>query len=337
MPSSTAATPEAGLFRRSYDLVRSQGFGIACGLLTTLLLAVGTLVMAFTADGASSGVAMDDLTAFFLPVSGWHLWLYLLMPVLGLFGLSTLLSTIESVADAWRAGRRTLSAYAPAVIHVAFLVTLCAHVVGGFRGQEDGVVTVGSDWTRLPDGRDIRAISLATDAYPDGSPLQVRAQVEIRDVGGEVSTESVGYNEPISSGWGADLLLLLRAAGEPTGALLTAGPAECLLAGPGDACTLAGRVIRLVRVQEGGHWGNTPVAFLQIEGAGAPEPFFLWPGGRRVLSENGASFQLAEIRSSPVVMLRSRHAPGNPFALVAAVLLGLGLLAMGRRWGLATR
>jgi len=323
--------------RRSYDLVRSQGFGITCGLLTTVLLGIGTLVMAFTADGASSGVAMDDLTAFFNPVSGWHLWMYLLVPVLGLFGLSTLLSTIESVGDAWREGRRTLSAYAPAVIHVAFLVTLCAHVAGGFQGREDGVVTVGSDWTPLPDGRDSRAVWLATDLYPDGSPLQVRARVELRDGAGEVSTESVGYNEPISSGWGSDLLLLMRAASEPTGVRLTAGEAECILAGPGDACTLAGRLIRLVRVQEGGHWGKMPVAFLQIEGAGAPETFFLWLGGRRVLSETGASFQLAEIRSSPLVMLRSRHAPGNPIALVAAVLLGLGLLAMGRRWGLATR
>ena len=147
---------------------------------------------------------------------------------------------------------------------------------------------------------------------------------------------AVGYNEPVSSGWGADLLLLLRAAGEPTGVRLTAGVAECTLEGPGDACSLVGRSIRLVRVQEGGHWGRKAVAFLQIEGKGEPQPFFLWAGGSKVLSENGAAVRLEEFRAVPVVMLRSRHAPGNPWALVAAVLLGLGLLAMGRRWGVST-
>ncbi len=337
MPSSAAAPAGPGLVARAHVLIRSQGFGIVCGLLTTLLLAIGTVVMSMTADGASARIAMDDLTAFFLPVSPWHLWFYALIPVLGLFGLSTLLSTIQSVGDAWRAGRRNPSAYAPAVIHVAFLVTLVAHLAGGFLGREDGVVTVGTDWVSLPDGRDIRALSIATDFNPDGSPRKVVAQMEIRESSGEVTPVAVGYNEPVSSGWGADLLLLLRAAGEPTGVRLTAGVAECTLEGPGDACSLVGRSIRLVRVQEGGHWGRKAVAFLQIEGKGEPQPFFLWAGGSKVLSENGAAVRLEEFRAVPVVMLRSRHAPGNPWALVAAVLLGLGLLAMGRRWGVSTR
>lgn len=251
--------PSASPLGRALDVVRSQGFGIAMGMATVGLLAVGSVVLAATGDGVSAGVALDDLTAFFRPVSPWHLWLYLLFPVLGLYGLSTLLSTWDSVLDAWRCGRRRLSAYAPALLHVAFLGTIVAHGVGGFLGAEQGVVRVGPWWTALPDGREARAVSVEVDPHPDGSPRQVTATLQVRAPGGEPEEARVAYNQPLSSGLGSDLLLMVRA--------------------------------------------------VQM------------PGG-----EGGALV--------PVVVLRSRHAPGNPVALVSAAILGLGLLTMGRRWGL---
>jgi hypothetical protein len=249
--------PSGSPLTRVLDVLRSQGFGIAMGLSTVGLLAVGSFAMVATADGVSAGVAMDDLTAFFRPVSPWHLWLYLLFPVLLLYGLSTLLSTWDSVLSAWRAGRRRLSAYAPALLHLAFLGTLAAHGLGGFWGAEAGVVRVGPWWTDLPDGRQARAVEVVTDPHPDGSPRQVTATLEVRSPGGDVQTVSVAYNRPLTSGLGRDLLLMVRA--------------------------------------------------LQM------------PGG-----EGGALV--------PVVVLRARHSPGNPVALASAVLLGLGLLSMGRRW-----
>ncbi|HOU53601.1 MAG TPA: hypothetical protein PLQ97_06700 [Myxococcota bacterium] len=244
--------------RRVLQVVRSQGFGVVMGLSTVVLLAVGSVVLVITAEGASAAVALDDVTAFFRSPSPWHLWLYLLLPVLALYGLSTLLATWDSVLDAWRAGRRRPSAYAPALIHVAFLGMLLAHGVGGFLGAEHGVVRVGPWWTDLPGGRQARALDVQVDAHPDGSPRQVTATLEVRDPDGTTDRREVAYNRPLIDGLGRDLLLLVRAVQMPGG-----------------------------------------------------------QGGALV----------------PVVVLRARHAPGNPWALASAVLLGLGLLAMGRRWG----
>jgi hypothetical protein len=333
MPSSVGPDTSNGIASRALAIIKSQGFGIACGLLTTLLLAVGSFVIAATGEGASAGVSMDDATIFFSKPSLWHAWFYLLIPVLGMFGLSTLLCTLDSVVEAWQAGRRVLSAYAPAILHLSFLLAMLAHAVGGFLGREDGVVAIGPSWTSLPDGRTARALSVTIEEHPDGTPQQVSAGIELRGLDGVVIPATVAYNQPISSGGGSDLLLMIRAVSEPRGVRLTSGPEACEMDGPGKACVLAGRTIRLTSVSSGGHWGDTPVAYMQIEGATESKRIFLWPGATHMLNESGASFRLEKISQVPTVMVRSRHAPGNPWALAAALVLGFGLVAMGRRWG----
>ena len=235
--------------------LRSQELGIACGMATVLLLAVGSFVLPATADGASKGIALDDLRPFFERPSPTHAWLYALAVVLAIYALNTALATWHSVSRRWRAGVRAWSAYAPALLHVSFLVALVAHGVGGVYGRDDGRVVVGPELVSLPDGRRARAVSLAVDALPSGMPKTVQAVLEITAKDGGTSRVTVGYNEPASSGLGSDLLLLQ------------------------DQAMVPGRDGALV----------------------------------------------------PIVALRARHAPGNPIALVAAVLMAAGVALLGKR------
>jgi hypothetical protein len=41
---------------------------------------------------------------------------------------------------------------------------------------------------------------------------------------------------------------------------------------------------------------------------------------------------LERFATRPAILLRGRHAPGNPWALLASLLLALGLLMMWRRF-----
>jgi hypothetical protein len=309
--------------------LRSQGLGVACGLSTVALLAAGSFVLAATREGASAGIAMDDVRAFFGRPSWVHLWFYLLLPVLALYALNALLATWQSVARKWRAGTRAPSAYAPAVLHVAFLVALLAHGVGGLLGGERGQVVVAGGFTPLSDARQARLVSLDVDVLPGGMPREVRARVEVRGPDGAVSEAVVGYNAPLTSGLGSDLWFLAE-QGRIAGARLASGGERCT-ATEGTPCRFGDLEVELLSAWPAGRLDAEPVAQLRLGRNGYSAERWV-PAGRAAAIRDGAQVVLEGIEGVPAVLLRGRHAPGNPWALAAAILLAGGLALMWRRF-----
>lgn len=314
--------------QRLAQLLRSQGLGVACGIATVLLLAVGSFVIPATRDGASAGLMMDELRPFVDRPSVWHSWFYLLMPVFGLYAVNTLLATWHSVVGKWRSGVRTPFRYGAAVMHVAFVVALFAHLIGGFYGAERGAVVARSSWQPIGDGRDIRLVDLDVASYPNGQPRAVTAHVELRGADGEVERRAAGYNHPISDGWGARLLLLTRWDDSPPAVLVALGAARCRLA-VGESCALGPlrAVLREVKTVPG---SETLVPVLALAQPGEP-PREVWlpPQGAQ-LPEGQLVAQ--PISSGPAVLFRYRYAPGSPWALAASLLLVAGIVLLGRRW-----
>jgi hypothetical protein len=194
--------------------LRSQGLGVFCGLATVVLLGVGSFVLVATEGGASAGVHMDDLRAFFTRPALAHLWLYLLIPVFGLYGLNTALATAHSLVHKIGTGVRSVQAYGPPVMHVSFLLALVAHLVGGVYGREIAPLVITTEWTTLGDGRDVRLSHIESEMLPSGMPKVLRAHVEVRR-GEQVTPSVIGYNEPLSEGFGARLFLLEEAGRLP--------------------------------------------------------------------------------------------------------------------------
>lgn len=251
MPSDVAAAlARPGTLSRVMALLRSQGLGVALGQLTVLLLAVGSIVLVATGEGASQNVGMDDLRAFFVEPSWAHLWLYALVPVMSLYALNTFLGTVDEVMAKWEAGLRSPRAYAASLLHVGFLFALTAHLVGGLLNEEGRPVMIGGTFVSLGDGRAARVVSLEIPRLSTGAVEQVYATLELREPDGRMHHEVVSYNGPLSRGLGSELFILAK--------------------------------------------------------QGSP--------------------------AQPMVMLRRRHAPGNPIALVGALLMGLGTLLMWRRF-----
>ena len=52
--------------------LRSQGLGLVCGFATVALLAIGSVVLTATRDGASAAIQMDELRGFFDPPHAAH-------------------------------------------------------------------------------------------------------------------------------------------------------------------------------------------------------------------------------------------------------------------------
>jgi hypothetical protein len=310
-------------------LLRSQGLGVACGLATVALLAVGSFVMAATRDGASAGIALDDLRAFFAPASAVHLWFYLLVPVLALYALNTLLATWHSVERKARAGVRSPAAYAPAVIHLGFLVAMLAHGVGGLAGGDRGAVVLarGADWQPLPGegAAEARLTALDVTHLPGGMPREARAAVEVRRGGGAPEAAVVGYNQPLSRGLGSELHLL-QDMGQVALAELSLAGESCRVA-EGGRCRLSGVEVQVVQAAPGGAVGPFAAARVVVDGAAR-----LLAEGRDTPVAGGRPLRLERVEAAPAVLLRARSTPGNPLALFGAVLLAAGLLMMARRF-----
>jgi hypothetical protein len=317
----------------SWDWLFSQGLGLLCGQATVLLLAIGSVVLSATRGGASAMIGMDDIRGFFTPYSPVHTWFYLLIPVLGLYGLNTLLATCRSVLRKWRAGARFAQAYAPSVIHLAFLFSLVAHLIGGLGSGETGQVLLGPGWMNLDEKRQARVTELEIERLPDGGTKQVWATIETRDTEGRVATSMVSYNGPLSSGLGSDLFLLIRPMPVSVAELQLQGPeARCAL--QLDAvCQLGELQVSFLYLQPPTKGSRSALARLRVgKPAGGPsEAFWLSPGQRRKLAD-GSILSFEGLTTQPAVLMRGRHAPGNPWALLASILLGLGLVMMWRRF-----
>jgi hypothetical protein len=308
--------------------LRSQGLGVLCGSATVVLLGVGSLVMASTRDGASAGIGLDDLTGFFLHPSPVHLWFYALIPVAALYALNALLATWETVTSRWRAGLRQPRAYAAAVIHLAFLVALLAHLVGGFLSQERGAAVVGEGWQPLPAFGEARLTSLSVDELPNGMPREVHAAVELRDQAGRVESFEVGYNRPLSGGWGSRLALLAEMGQLPV-ARFASGEERCALAQE-QVCTLGGERIELLAFATPRGPGDLQALVRRPGASGRPEAHWV-RAGEMVALRSGRPLLLVETAVAPAILLRVRETPGHPIALVAAALLALGVGMMWRR------
>jgi hypothetical protein len=308
--------------------LRSQGLGICCGLATVLLLAIGSVVMAATRDGASAGVGLDDLTAFFVRPSPAHLWLYALVPVAALYALNTLLATWETVTTRWRAGLRAPRAYAAAVLHLAFLVALLAHLAGGFFSSEGGAHLVAEGWQPLPGFGEARLVSLDVDELPNGMPRAARARIELRDDAGRVEAAELGYNQPLSRRLGSQLALLVDLGQAPV-ARLASGTETCVL-GQGQGGRLGGERIEVLAFATRPEPGGYAALVRAAVAGGGPQLHWLEAGDLLALP-SGRPLQLVEAAAAPAVALRVRQTPGHPLALVAAVLLALGVLMMWRR------
>jgi hypothetical protein len=306
--------------------LRSQGLGLTCGLATVALLAVGSFVLAGTRDGASAGIGMDDLRGFFDPPRLAHAWLYLLFPVAGLYAVNTVLATWDNVARRWRGGARAPSAYAAAIVHAGFLLALVAHGAAGFLADDRGEVLVASGWQEVPGFGDARLVSLEVDPLPGGMPRAVTARLEVRDRAGRVRPETVGYNAPLSSGAGARLALL-GDFGRVRVARLASGADGCALA-EGQSCAIAGETVRLVGIRAA---TSGAAALVRARGpSGVEEARWLSRDGELALA-GGRPLQLESVAVEPGVLLRVREAPGNPWALAAAVVLTAGVALMWRK------
>jgi hypothetical protein len=198
--------------------------------------------------------------------------------------------------------------------------------VGGFLGEEGEPVLLASGWQEVPGFGEARLVSLEVDALPGGMPRAVDARVEVRDAEGRVAEHSVGYNAPLSSGGGARLALLSD-LGQTYVARLRSGGDTCVLA-EGQGCRVEGGAVRLLGFAPA---ARGAAAIVRAPGPAGAEEVRVVPSGGTVPLLAGAALRVEAIAPEPAIVVRTRHAPGNPWALAASVVMVLGVALLWRK------
>ncbi len=305
-----------------WSFFRSQKLGLVCCFTSVFFLGFGSFLMAARQDVYGT-LGLDDFRFFFQPLRWLHAWFYLLAASLAVWGMSSLVCALDTLAKRIRGRAFHPAAFGPILLHVAFFLALVAHLWGGLAA-ETGQRVVTPAGTEL-EGAIYRAVSLSVERHPTGMPRQISAILErTSGAGAKPEPVTIAYNQPLVFEAGAREYLLGNVGQTPVAKLRSGG--EELELSAGEAGRLGSAEIRLSRLYTGPKT-RMPVAFVTTVGA-SPIEVALPLGGK---SPDG-KLEFAGLRTAPYVVLTKRTNPSVPLVLLVTLLLvaGVGLTVWKR-------
>ncbi|MFQ5956511.1 MAG: hypothetical protein ACE5KK_01925 [Candidatus Brocadiales bacterium] len=310
------------MLNRLYDILKSKKLGILVGFAATGLLILGSLLINFMPD-RYQGLTGEDINFFFKHVSLINGWFYLLFAVMVVYGMNAFFCTLDSILVRLRAGVKNITLYGGSVVHLAFMVTLLAHLVGGLGSSHGRPVTIGERPVEYG-GVELSVAGLETTTYPNGMPKEVRATIKVRQ-GGEEFERILGYNQPVLLDLGAKEFLLRQYGSSPQGVVLKVNGREQELKvreefSIGDSRAVLAGLILPPRVE-------MPVVAL-VANPGAPDArqVFIPLGKSYAQTIGGAQVQFEDVKMSNTVMVDLKENPSVPLALVATLLFAVGVV-----------
>ncbi len=307
---------------KTYDILKSKKFGILLGFFVTALLMFGSLTMNFAPE-RYAGLHGEDINFFFEHVSLINGWFYLMFIGLVFYGINAFLCTIDSVLVRLRAGVKNITLYGGSVVHLAFLVTLLTHLVGGLYATQLRPITI-TEKPAVHDGVELSVTGIETTTYPNGMPKEVRATIKVRTKGEEFE-RVLGYNQPVLLDYGAKEFLLGQYSSTPRGVVLKVGGKLLTLKmreefAIGRRRAMVAGIFMPPRVE-------TPVAaVITNPGEANAQQNYVRQGSEREQTIDNIEISLEDVDVSYTVRVNLKENPGVPLALVVTALFGVGVV-----------
>ncbi len=307
---------------KTYDILKSKKFGILLGFSITALMMFGSLTMNFAPE-RYAGLHGEDINFFFEHVSLINGWFYLMFVGLVFYAINAFLCTIDSVLVRLRAGVKNITLYGGSVVHLAFLVTLLTHLVGGLYATQLRPITI-TEKPAVHDGVELSVMGIETTTYPNGMPKEVRATIKVRTEGEEFE-RVLGYNHPVLLDYGAKEFLLGQYSSTPRGVVLKVDGKPLALKlreefAIGRRRAVVAGVFMPPRVE-------TPVAAVIINpGEANAQQNYVRQGSEREQTINNIDISLEDVDVSYRVQVNLKENPSVPLALVVTALFGVGVV-----------
>lgn len=302
-----------------YTIFKSQKLGILTGFTVTGLLIIGSLIMNYC-PRQYAGLSGDDISFFFNDKQPLHLWFYLLFLACILYGVNTFLCTLDSIIKKTRSGVKKVTLYGASVVHIGFIITLVAHLIGGLYSTTEPPVSVADEWTDLG-GFEMKVTDLKTSSYPNGMPKKITASVAVKKDGTEFS-DTLGYNNPVLLRHGISEVLMQDYGWIASSVVLKVDNHPYNLK-VSEAFNANGKEIRISDLYMPPQY-RYPV--VKLVSAAGNNPIFLPIGENNAQEIHGARIIFEDINSVPGVVVSIKNNPSIPLTFVTIFFFSAGMI-----------
>ena len=169
--------------KQIYGFLKSQKTGIIVGFTVTGLLIIGSLIMNFFPE-SYEGLSGEDITFFYNNPRPIHTWFYIMFVAFAMYGISIFFCTLDSILRKVKARTSKIPLYGASIVHIGFLITLVAHLIGGIWSESGRPITIADTWVQAGE-YELKVTGLDSTTYPNGMPRKITAQMKIRKDGKE--------------------------------------------------------------------------------------------------------------------------------------------------------
>jgi len=308
--------------KQIYGFLKSQKTGIIVGFAVTGLLIIGSLIMNYCPE-SYEGLSGEDITFFFTEPKLIHTWFYLMFVAFAMYGICIFICTLDSILRKVKARSKKIALYGASIVHIGFLVTLVAHLVGGIWSESGRPITIADKWVQSGE-YELKVTGLDSTSYPNGMPRKITAHMKIRKDGEEFD-DTLGYNNPVLLDCGTKQFLLRNYGNMPNSIVLNIdGKTRSL--NIKDVIELNGLRVLLANLYMPPQF---PLPVIQLVSKGNDNKYnqtYVRIGRQNVQNINGVDVVFEDIKSTSAVVVTTKKNPSIPLTLVAIGCFGSGML-----------
>ena len=308
--------------KQIYGFLKSQKTGIIIGFTVTGLLIIGSLIMNFFPE-AYEGLSGEDITFFFNNPRPIHTWFYVMFVAFAMYGICIFFCTLDSILRKVKACTSKIPLYGASIVHIGFLITLVAHLIGGIWSESGMPITIADKWVQAGE-YELKVTGLETTSYPNGMPRKITAQIAIRKDGEETS-DTLGFNNPVLLDNGTKQFLLRNYGNMPNAVVLNIG-GKTKVFNIKDVIEINGSKILLANLYLPPQF-RIPVIQLVSKGKdGKYDKTYVRIGRKNAQNVKGVNVIFEDIKSTLAVVVSVKKNPSIPLTLIAIGCFGSGML-----------
>jgi len=305
-----------------YGFLKSQKTGIIVGFTVTGLLIIGSLIMNYFPE-SYEGLSGEDITFFFNNPKPIHAWFYIMFVAFAMYGICIFICTLDSILRKVKVRSKKIPLYGASIVHIGFLITLVAHLIGGIWSESGRPLTIDNTWVKSGD-YELKVTGLDSTAYPNGMPKRVTAQMKIRKDGKEFD-DTLGYNNPVLLDSGTKAFLLRNYGDMPSSVILNIG-GETRSLNIKDVIEINGSRVLLANLYLPPQFPR-PVILLVSKGKEDKyDQIYVRFGKQNAQKVNNVNVIFEDIKSAPAVVVSTKVNPSIPLTLIAIGCFSSGML-----------
>ncbi len=308
--------------KKVYGFLKSQKTGIITGFTVTGLLIIGSLIMNYFPE-SYKGLSGEDITFFFNDPRPIHTWFYIMFVAFAMYGISIFFCTLDSLIKKARSRTRKIPLYGASIVHIGFIITLVAHLIGGIWSESGMPITIADKWVQAGE-YELKVTGLESTSYPNGMPRKIKAQMKIRKDGEEFD-DTLGYNNPVLLDCGTKEFLLRNYGTMPNGVVLNIG-GKTRVFNIKDVIEINGSKVLLANLYLPPQF-RIPTIQLITEGKdGKYNKSYVRIGRQNAQNVKGVNMIFEDLKTSPAVAVSVKKNPSIPLTLIAIGCFGSGML-----------